>query len=62
MCWEPPFEGYDEEDDFDEVERGDEDVFVRGAHELHCLLGEERHVFVYGVVGYIGVGGVVEGD
>ena len=58
----PPFEGDDEEEDFDEVEGGDEDVFVRGADELQGFLGEEGHVFVDGVVGDVGVGGVVEGD
>ena len=31
----PPFEGEDEEEDFNEVEGGDEDVFVGGADELH---------------------------
>lgn len=59
---QPPFEGDDEEEDLDEVEGGDEDVFVRGADELHRLLREEGHVFVDGVVGDVGVGAVVEGD
>ena len=31
----PPFEGENEEEDFYEVEGGDEDVFVGGADELH---------------------------
>ena len=59
---EPPFEGDDEEEDLDEVEGGDEDVFVGGADELERLLREEGHVFVDGVVGDVGVGGVVERD
>lgn len=59
---EPPFEGEDEEEDLDEVEGWDEDVFVGRAHELQGLLGEERHVFVDGVVGDVGVGAIVEGD
>ncbi len=29
---------------------------------MHGFLGEEGHVFVDGVVGDVGVGGVVEGD
>ena len=32
------------------------------AHKLRCLLGEERYVFVHGVVGNVSVGGVVVGD
>ena len=31
----PPFEREDEEEDFHEVEGGDEDVFIGGADELH---------------------------
>ena len=58
----PPFKRDDEEEDLDEVEGGDEDVFVGGADELHRLLGEEGHVFVNSVVGDVGVGTVVEGD
>ena len=61
-CRHPPLEGEDEAEDFDEVEGGDEDVLVGGADELYCSLREECHVFVYGVVGYVGVGGIVEGD
>ena len=56
----PPFEGEDEEDDFEQVEGRNEDVFVRGAHELECFLGEEGHVFVDCVLGYVFVGRVVE--
>ena len=59
---EPPFEGEDQAEDFEEVEGGDEDVFVRGADELEGFLREEGHVFVCCVVGYVFVGGVVEGD
>ena len=58
----PPFKRDDEEEDLDDVEGGDEDVFIRGADELHRLLGEEGHVFVNSVVGDVGVGAVVEGD
>lgn len=58
----PPLEGEDEEEHLDEVEGGDEDVFVGGADELHGLLGEEGHVFVRGVAGDVLVGRVVEGD
>ena len=62
MRGHPPFEGEDEEEYFDEVEGGYEDVFVGGADELHGFEGEEGHVFVGGVVGDVGVGAVVEGD
>lgn len=55
----PPFKGEDEKDHFDEVERGDEDVFVGGTHELHGFLGEESHVFVDGGRGDVFVGRVV---
>ena len=58
----PPLEGEDKEEDFNEVEGGDEDVFVGGADELHGFQGEESHEFVDGVVGDVGVGAVVEGD
>ena len=39
-----------------------EDVLVGGADELHGLLGEERHVFVDGVVGDVFIGAVIKGD
>ena len=49
----PPFEWEDKAEDLDEVERGNEDILVGSTDELHCLLGIESHVFVYGVVGYV---------
>jgi hypothetical protein len=62
VCIHPPFQRDDEKKDLDKVEGGDEDVFVRGADKLHGFRGEERHVFVSGVFGYVFVSGVVEGD
>ncbi len=62
MVVHPPFERDDEAKDLDEVERGDEDVFVWGADKLHRLLCEEGHVLVSSVFGDVLVGGVVEGN
>ena len=59
---EPPFEWDDQAEDLDQVERGNEDVFVGGAHEAKGLLGEESHVFVDGIVGDIFISRVIEGD
>lgn len=38
---------------------GYEDVFIRGAHELHGFLREQGHVFVNGIIGNIFVCAVI---
>ena len=62
VAGEPPFKGENEKEDLDDVEGRDEDVFVGGADEAQGFGGEDGHVFVDCVVGYVFVGGVVEGD
>ena len=59
VCGEPPFKGEDEAEDFDEVEGGDEDIFIGCPHELQGLLGEESHVFVNGIVGNVFICGII---